>query len=66
MGAEYLFYVKFIATFALTFFGYVISVLASAIAYKITLIDHWDDRSMILSDFERFTQILLKIKTEVL
>ena len=29
MGAEYLFYVKSIATFALTFFGYIISVLAS-------------------------------------
>ena len=27
MGAEYIFYVKFIATFALTFFGYIISVL---------------------------------------
>ena len=29
MGAEYLSYVKSIATFALTFFGYIISVLAS-------------------------------------
>ena len=29
LGAEYLFYVKFIATFALTFFGYIISVLGS-------------------------------------
>ena len=29
MGANYLFYVKSIATFALTFFGYIISVLAS-------------------------------------
>ena len=28
MGAEYLSYVKFIATYALTFFGYIISVLA--------------------------------------
>ena len=28
-GAEYLSYVKSIATFALTFFGYIISVLAS-------------------------------------
>ena len=28
MGAEYLSYVKSIATFALTFFGYIISVLA--------------------------------------
>ena len=29
MGAEYLFYVKSIATFATTFYGYIISVLAS-------------------------------------
>ena len=29
LGAEYLSYVKSIATFALTFFGYIISVLAS-------------------------------------
>ena len=29
MGAEYLSYVKFIATEALIFFGYIISVLAS-------------------------------------
>ena len=29
MGAEYLSYVKSIATFALTFFAYIISVLAS-------------------------------------
>ena len=29
MGANYSFYVKFIATFALTFFGYIISVLAN-------------------------------------
>ena len=29
MGADYLFYVKSIAIFALTFFGYIISVLAS-------------------------------------
>jgi hypothetical protein len=29
MGAEYLSYVKSIATFALTFYGYIISVLAS-------------------------------------
>ena len=29
MDAEYLSYVKSIATFALTFFGYIISVLAS-------------------------------------
>jgi hypothetical protein len=29
MGADYLFYVQSIATFALTFFGYIISGLAS-------------------------------------
>ena len=29
IGADYSFYVKSIATFALTFFGYIISVLAS-------------------------------------
>jgi hypothetical protein len=29
LGAEYLSYVKFIATYVLTFFGYIISVLAS-------------------------------------
>ena len=32
MGANYSFYVKSIATFALTFFGYVISVLASVMS----------------------------------
>ena len=31
MGAEYLSYVKSIATFAPTFYGYIISVLASVI-----------------------------------
>ena len=31
MGAKYLSYVKSIATFALTFFGYLISVLASVL-----------------------------------
>ena len=31
MGAEYLSYVKSIATFALTFHGYIISVLASVL-----------------------------------
>ena len=31
LGAEYLCYVKFIAIYALTFFGYIISVLASVI-----------------------------------
>ena len=29
LGAEYLSYVKFIATYDLTFFGYIISVLVS-------------------------------------
>ena len=33
MGAEYLFYVKSIATFALTFYGYIISILASVYFY---------------------------------
>ena len=32
MGAEYLSYVKSIAIFALTFFGYIISVLASVLS----------------------------------
>jgi hypothetical protein len=31
LGADYSFYVKFIATFTLTFFGYIISVLASVV-----------------------------------
>ena len=31
MGAEYLSYVKYIATFALTFYRYIISVLASVL-----------------------------------
>ena len=34
MGTEYLSYAKFIAYFALTFFGYIISVLASVKWYK--------------------------------
>ena len=33
MGAEYLSYVKSIATFAFTFYGYIISVLASVKKY---------------------------------
>ena len=33
MGAEYLSYVKSIATFAPTFYGYIISVLASVWIY---------------------------------
>ena len=33
LGAEYLSYVKFIATYALTFFWYIISDLASVIYY---------------------------------
>ena len=33
LGAEYLSYVKSIATFSLTFFGYIISVLASDLRY---------------------------------
>ena len=38
LGAEYLSYVKFIATYALTFLGYIISVLVSVlnVASKIT------------------------------
>ena len=39
MGADYSFYVKFIATRAPTFFGYIISVLASVRSIK-TLISH--------------------------
>ena len=35
MGAEYLSYVKSIASFALTFFGYIISVLASVICVSL-------------------------------
>ena len=35
MGAEYLSYVKSIATFAPTFYGYIISVLASVICLEI-------------------------------
>ena len=35
MGAEYLSYVKSIATFAPTFYGYIISVLASVIYAQI-------------------------------
>jgi hypothetical protein len=37
-GAEYLFYVKFIASYAPTFFEYIISVLASVIFVKAYLI----------------------------
>ena len=38
MGADYSFYVKSIATFALTFFGYIISVLASLLGEMIFLV----------------------------
>ena len=40
MGAEYLSYVKFIATFAPTFFGYIISVLDSVTVYILLLRKH--------------------------
>ena len=40
MGAEYLCYVKFIATEALTFFGYIISVLASVIVSVVSCLTH--------------------------
>ena len=39
MGAEYLSYVKSIATFAPTFYGYIISVLASVKPLMQTLIE---------------------------
>jgi hypothetical protein len=35
LGAEYLPYMKSIATYALTFFGYIISVLAEILLVKI-------------------------------
>ena len=35
MGAEYLFYVKSIATFAPTFYGYIISALASVKLHRV-------------------------------
>ena len=35
IGAEYLSYMKSIATFALTFFGYVILVLASVLLFQV-------------------------------
>ena len=40
LGAEYLSYVKFIATFAPTFFGYIISVLDSVTVYILLLRKH--------------------------
>ena len=41
LGAKYLSYVKFIAIYALTFFGYIVLVLESVIGlqYKIALLD---------------------------
>ena len=44
MGAEYLFYVKFIATEAPTFFGFIISVLASVITENRSV--QWDPQSI--------------------
>ena len=41
MGADYSFYVKPIATFALTFFGYIISVLASVMRVGSLSTDRW-------------------------
>ena len=35
MGAEYLSYVKSIATFALTFYGYIILILASVSTFSL-------------------------------
>ena len=42
LGAEYLSYVKSIATFALTFFGYIISVLASVIPELTVIAVHYE------------------------
>ena len=39
MGADYSFYVKSIATFALTFFEYIISVLASVLHIHFTALN---------------------------
>ena len=40
LGTEYLSYVKFIATFALTLFGYIISVLASVVDLELLLLPY--------------------------
>ena len=42
MGADYSFYVKFIATRAPTFFGYIISVLASVIPELTVIAVHYE------------------------
>ena len=39
MGADYSFYVKSIAAFGLTFFGYIISVLASEVSVSLFFSD---------------------------
>ena len=57
MGAEYLSYVKSIATFAPTFYGYIISVLASVYA-DMLCICRMDSRGKIqsiqYSDMDRY------------
>ena len=51
MGANYSFYVKFIATFALTFFGYIISVLAS-VSIQYHLFDQKDFPCFLVNGFD--------------
>ena len=47
MGTDYSFYVKSIATFSLTFFGYIISVLASVLDHDL-MTSIWEKAILIL------------------
>ena len=45
--AEYLFYIKLIATYALTFFGHIISVLASMSWTTVWVTNHKNEKTIL-------------------
>ena len=59
MGAECLSYVKSIATFALTFFGYIISVLASVYRTALSLTQITFTRPWLCAIFSLFRALSL-------
>ena len=66
MGAEYLSHVKSIATFALTFFGYIISVLASVLGnlrvINLKTLSKYDHLTFSITKPTKFSLILLRLK----
>ena len=59
-GAEYLFYVKFIATYAITFFGYIDTVLASVLGTKIYW-HLWTPKRKVFKSFMKKGSMAIKV-----